>query len=88
MHRVFAGPYGLRAGWRVVLYIVLVAIFSSAAGLVLRSGFSRMLDRDGERLAQTALSTLGFAWKRLTTSLTLACAEGCAALADGRTVAR
>jgi len=58
VHRVFAGPYGLRAGWRVVLYIVLVAIFSSAAGLVLRSGFSRMLDRDGERLAQTALSTL------------------------------
>ena len=58
MNQLFIGPYGLRAGWRVVLFVLMVAILQAAAGLTMRSGLSRLLERDGERLVQTIVSAL------------------------------
>ena len=33
--RIFLGPYGVRAGWRIILYAVFVAALSMAGGVVL-----------------------------------------------------
>ncbi|HEX2203874.1 MAG TPA: hypothetical protein VHG91_11275, partial [Longimicrobium sp.] len=35
MEAVFVGPYGVRAGWRILLYAVLVVVLASAGGMVL-----------------------------------------------------
>jgi len=58
VNKVFIGPYGLRAGWRAVLFLLMVALVSTAAGLIVRLGLSRMLDRDGERLFQTLFAAV------------------------------
>jgi membrane protease YdiL (CAAX protease family) len=58
VNKVFVGPYGLRAGWRAVLFLLLAVIFTSAAGPLPRLGLAGILDRDGERLFQTVFSAL------------------------------
>jgi membrane protease YdiL (CAAX protease family) len=58
VNQVFIGPYGLRAGWRVVLFILLVIALSAVTGLVLRGGVNRIVGRDSERFLQTALPAL------------------------------
>lgn len=44
MHRMFIGPNGLRAGWRLLIYLtILVVLFTALAPLAHRT-FGRMLD--------------------------------------------
>ena len=58
MNKVFVGPYGLRAGWRVVLFILLVRDLLGRRWTAAAPRISRILDRDGERLFQTVFSAL------------------------------
>src|SRR4051812_36707476 len=37
IHKIFIGPNGLRAGWRLAIYIALTVVFLQAATMVLRA---------------------------------------------------